>query len=122
MMEYPAEHLFDANPLSEQELAKLQEATRLLDETYALALQEDSYQKSYDGTIQVNISYGTHFGRVYGESLDGKEFTKPEVTFTIWSYIIGDEKQNEFNNADDLLATVKRWNIEEKQRAEGNKG
>lgn len=121
-MEHSNEGLFDFNPISENDLKKLQEATNLLDETYEWVLQEDSYQKSYDGSIQVNVSYGTYFGRLYGEQLDGQEFTKPKVTYTVLSYIVGDSKRNEFDNVDELLSTIKRWHSEEKKRsAERNK-
>lgn len=112
------ENLFTSSPLSNADLAKLEEATLLLDETYKFALMEDNYLKSYDGTVQVNISYGTYSDRANGEDLDGNDFTKPTITFTVWAYVIGDSKRNDFATADEMLETIKRWHSYEKQRSE----
>lgn len=111
-------NLFVAPPLSESDFVKLKEATNLLDEAYNFALMEDNYLKSYDGTIQVNISYGTYSDRINEEDLEGNDFTKPTVTFTVWAYIIGDLKRNDFTTADEMLETIKRWHSCEKQRSE----
>lgn len=114
------EKLFASSPLSEEDLVKLKEATILLDEAYGFALSEDNFIKTYDGTIQVDISYGTYSERAYGEDFEGNVFPKPTISFTVLTYIIGNEKRNYFSTADEMLEEIRRWRDYEQQRWKEN--
>lgn len=114
------EKLFSSSPLTEEDLAKLQEATILLDEAYKFALSEDSFMKTYDGTIQVDISYGTYSDRAYGEDSEGNSISAPKISFTVFAYVIGEQKRNYFSTADEMLEEIRRWHESERQRWEEN--
>ena len=81
---------------------KLKEIWRLLAEAYDHYFSYDSYCKSSEGAVSVN--YPTYF-----DMRDGKT----EPTISVYSYVLGPNRNHYFDNIDEALETVREWHKEE---------
>lgn len=94
--------------LKTEELAKLKEIERLLDEAYANYFEKDpeGYCKSSEGAV--TVSFGTFFDR--------RDGNHEPVNVEIYSYIFGPNRLNNFPTLDAALAAVTSWHTEEMAR------
>lgn len=94
--------------LKTEELAKLKEIERLLDEAYANYFEKDpeGYCKSSEGAV--TVSFGTFFDR--------RDGNHGPVNVEIYSYIFGPNRLNNFPTLDAALAAVTSWHTEEMAR------
>lgn len=90
--------------LTAEELDKLHEIHRLLEEANSHSLEQDGYCKSSEGHIEVGL--GNHWDR-----LDPADRKPPTVS--IYSYLLGPHRQHHFDSIDQALEVVQQWHRRE---------
>lgn len=94
--------------LSSEDIGKLNEIQRLLDEAYANYFEKDpeGYCKSSEGAV--TVSFGTFFDRRAGYL---------DIKFVdIYSYVFGPDRLNTYKTTDEALAAVTEWHKQEMAR------
>jgi len=90
--------------LTLEDLQKLQEMAKLLDEALMHVLEFDGHCKSDEGYIE--LSFNNSFDR------DRYEEPLQITTVTVYSYRLGPSRLHHFDSVDAALTAVKSWYIE----------
>lgn len=88
------------------DIEKLQEISRLLDEAYKHYFSYEGHCKSYEGHI--SISYGNYWDR------QGNPTSLPVTGIHISSYVFGGiDRGQDFDTIDEALEAVREWHARE---------
>lgn len=90
--------------ISERDLNKINEITRLHDEAFWHYHQYDGHAKSSDGSLRITVNFGTVWDRENGN-------TNPRIEVDIYSYVVATSsgRTHEFESLDEALAAVSEW-------------
>lgn len=93
--------------ISESDVAKLREITRLHDEAFWHYHKYDGHAKISDGAVHVDVRLGTVWDRETGP-------VEPEITVSIYSYVVATsgDRNHEFESVDEALAAMVEWHAE----------
>lgn len=102
--------------ITQDDLDKIAEITRLHDEAFAHLQQYDKHAKSSDGYVALDVSFGTVWER--NTAKETGEIQAPRVSVTIYSYVVASDlpgapnigdRQHWFETVDEALTAVTAW-------------
>ena len=90
--------------ISEEDLKKIADITRLHDEAFWHLHQYDGHAKSSDGFVSVKVNFGTVWDREDGAP-------NPRIEVDIYSYVVATDggRSHEFESVDEAFAAVTQW-------------
>lgn len=88
--------------LSSEDIKKLEEIQRLLDEGLEHYLTYESHCKSSEG--HVTVSFGNSWERRDGDN---------PIRVSVYSYALGPHRSHDFDSIDEALGEVRKWHAEE---------
>lgn len=88
--------------LSSEDIDKLEEIQRLLDEGLEHYLTYESHCKSSEG--HVSVSFGNSWERRDGQN---------PIRVSVYSYVLGPHRSHDFDSIDEALSEVRKWHNEE---------